>query len=70
MNKNLYYKDVYLIPKYSELSSRSKADTSVIFGNKKFKLPVTPSNMKSVIDEKWAMWLSENDYFYVLLVLE
>lgn len=66
MNKNLYYKDVYLIPKYSELTSRSKADTSIMFGNKKFKLPITPSNMKSVIDEKWAMWLSENDYFYVM----
>lgn len=66
MNINLYYNDVTLIPKYSELESRSDADTSVTFGNRTFKLPITPANMQSVIDEKWAMWLSENGYFYIM----
>jgi GMP reductase len=66
MNKSLYYDDIYLIPKYSELDSRSEADTSVVLGEKSFKLPIVPSNMKAVIDEKWAKWLSENDYFYVM----
>jgi GMP reductase len=66
MNKSLYYDDVYLIPKYSELDTRSEADTSVVLGEKTFKLPIVPSNMKAVIDEKWAKWLSENDYFYVM----
>jgi GMP reductase len=66
MEKSLYYKDVYLIPKYSNLESRSHADTSLVFGNRKFNLPIVPSNMKSVIDEGWSKWLSENDYFYVM----
>lgn len=66
MNKSLYYDDVYLIPKYSELPTRSEADTSIKFGDRIFKLPIVPSNMKAVIDEKWAKWLSENDYFYVM----
>ena len=66
MKNCLYYKDIYLIPKYSTLNSRSEADTSVFLGNKKFKLPIIPSNMKAVINEKWAKWLSENDYFYVM----
>jgi len=67
MHKNtaLYYDDVYLIPRYSELASRSLADTSVMFG-KRFQLPVVPSNMKAVINENWAEWLSENNYFYVM----
>jgi GMP reductase len=55
-----------LIPEFSSLASRSEADTSIKFGNRRFNLPVVPSNMKSVIDEKWARWLSENDYFYVM----
>lgn len=62
----LYYDEIYLIPKYSELSSRSDADTSVKLGENTFKLPIVPSNMKAVIDEKWAKYLSENGYFYVM----
>lgn len=62
----LNYNDVYLIPEYSELGTRKLADTSVELGNFKFKLPVVPSNMKTVIDEKWAKWLSDNDYFYIM----
>lgn len=62
----LNYNDVYLIPEYSELETRKLADTSIVLGNKKFRLPVVPSNMKTVIDEKWAKWLSDNDYFYIM----
>ncbi len=62
----LYYDEIYLIPKYSELSSRSEADTTVKLGEKTFNLPIVPSNMKAVIDEKWAKYLSENGYFYVM----
>lgn len=66
MSCSLYYDDVYLIPKYSDLESRSLADTSVVLGNRKFSLPIVPSNMKSTIDETWAKWLSDNNYFYVM----
>jgi GMP reductase len=64
--KALSYKDIYLVPRYSELTTRKNADTSIRFGSKTFKLPVMPSNMKAVIDVKWAKWLSENDYMYVM----
>lgn len=65
MEKALGYKDVYLVPKYSELRSRAEADISVEFLGRKFKAPWLPANMESVIDEKTAHWLSENDYFYI-----
>jgi len=66
MQKALDYDDIYLVPKYSELLSRSKADTNIFLGKFDFKLPIVPSNMKTVIDEKWAKWLSENRYFYIM----
>jgi GMP reductase len=68
MNKEiaLSYDDVYLIPEYSELDTRKHADTSLTLGQYKFNLPVVPSNMKTVIDEKWCRWLSDNDYFYIM----
>lgn len=62
----LNYDDVFLIPQYSELESRRLADTYTTLGNFKFKLPVVPSNMKTVIDETWAKWLSDNYYFYIM----
>lgn len=61
----LSYDDVLLVPKYSELESRAKAVTEVSLCGSKFKLPVMPANMKSVIDIKTAKWLSQNRYFYV-----
>ena len=64
--KSLYYDDIYLVPNYSELNSRSDSDTSVQFGRNKFQLPVVPSNMMSVINEEWAQWLCDNHYFYVM----
>lgn len=48
----LGFKDVYLVPNYSELESRSLADTSVTIKDFKFTLPIMPSNMKSVVDLK------------------
>jgi GMP reductase len=48
----LGYKDVYLVPNYSELESRSHADTTVKIKDFKFTLPIMPSNMKSVVDLK------------------
>jgi len=62
----LSYQDVFLKPQYSKYHSRSEADVSIQLGLKKFKLPVTPANMKCTIDTKLAKWMSENDYFYVM----
>jgi GMP reductase len=64
--KMLNYDDIYLVPKYSTLDTRKNADTSFCLGSFNFKLPLVPSNMKAVINDIWASWLSENDYFYVM----
>ena len=66
METALYYDDIYLVPNYSELRSRKEADTTVVFGNSRFELPIIPSNMMSVINEEWASWLCDNHYFYVM----
>lgn len=46
----LGYKDIYLIPNYSELMSRAAADTTVKIKDFKFSLPIMPSNMRAVVD--------------------
>lgn len=66
MEKSLNYSDVYLIPEFSSLRSRSVADVSVSFLDRKFSLPICPSNMSSVIDERICRWLSENNYPYFM----
>lgn len=65
MEKSLAYQNVLLVPKYSELESRSFADTSVELCGWKFKLPVVPANMEDVIDANMCEYLSENGYFYI-----
>ena len=64
--KALHYKDICLLPQYSDLKTRKDADVSVDFLGFKFRLPIIPSNMVCVIDEKRAQWMSENNYFYVM----
>ena len=58
------YDDICLVPRFSECKSRSECDVSKEFLGRKFKLPIMPSNMKAVIDENWAYFLSEHGYFY------
>lgn len=60
------YKDVRLLPAKNNLSSRGLADTSILLGDRKFKIPVVPANMTTVIDTKLAKWLARNDYFYIM----
>ena len=64
--KALHYKDICLLPNYSTLYSRQEADTSVEFLGRTFKLPIIPANMKCVLDEERAAWLSNNNYFYIM----
>ncbi len=65
MQNSLNYSDIYLIPNYSSLRSRSDADTSVDFLGKRYVSCVMPSNMLSVIDEKIARWCSKDNIFYI-----
>ena len=60
------YSDVCLVPRYSECHSRSDANVSIGIANHKFKLPIIPANMKSVINIDIAKWMSENNYFYIM----
>ncbi|QHJ71088.1 GMP reductase [Planococcus halotolerans] len=60
------YEDIQLVPAKAIVESRSECDTSVQFGGRSFKLPVVPANMQTIIDEKIAVYLAENDYFYIL----
>ncbi|KYG36933.1 GMP reductase [Bacillus gaemokensis] len=60
------YEDIQLIPAKCVVNSRSECDTTVNLGKHKFKLPVVPANMQTIIDEKIATYLAENGYFYVM----
>lgn len=66
MKQYYSYQEIFLIPRYSSYHSRSEVSTSVKLGEKAFKVPVMPANMKCTIDQKMALWMSENDYFYVM----
>ena len=66
MNIAYSYDNIVLTPKYSEIMSRSKLDTSVEFLGKNFKSVAIPANMKCTIDFNKARELSEAGYFYVL----
>lgn len=60
------YDDVQLIPNRGIIKSRRDADTSIQFGPRRFKIPVVPANMASVIDDDLAVWLAQNGYYYVM----
>jgi guanosine monophosphate reductase, bacterial len=60
------YEDVQLIPAKCMVKSRRECDTSVEFGGRRFRLPVVPANMQTIIDEPLARYLAENGYFYIM----
>lgn len=60
------YEDIQLIPTKCVVNSRSECDTTVTLGGRQFKLPVVPANMQTIIDEKIALYLAENNYFYIM----
>jgi len=63
---NFDYNNITLLPRFSTIESRSNCDTSTKLGNFKFKSPVIPANMESVINEELAQKLAEQNYFYIL----
>jgi len=60
------YDNVLLLPRKCRVQSRSECDASVQLGHRSFRIPVTPANMKTVVDEKICLWLARNGYFYVM----
>jgi GMP reductase len=66
MSKEYKYSDITLIPAFSSCISRSECDTSINLFGKKYKLPIMPSNMKSVVNMQIAKRMSNSDYFYIM----
>lgn len=60
------YEDIQLIPAKCVVNSRSECDTTIALGKHTFKLPVVPANMQTIIDERIAVNLAENGYFYIM----
>ncbi|MDT8998895.1 GMP reductase [Paucibacter sp. APW11] len=60
------YDNILLLPRKCRVESRGECDTSIEFGPRRFKLPVVPANMKTVVDESITEYLAANGYFYVM----
>ncbi|KAA9241490.1 MULTISPECIES: GMP reductase [Aerococcus] len=60
------YEQVQLIPAKCIVESRSECDTGIQFGPHKFKIPVVPANMQTVLNESLAEKLAANGYFYIM----
>lgn len=66
MKETFDYDDMNLVPKLGILENRRESSTKVKFGPMTFELPVVPANMSSVINEKIAIELASNKYFYIM----
>jgi len=60
------YENILLLPRKCRVDSRSQCDASVELGGRRFRLPVVPANMKTVVDEPICVWLAQHGYFYVI----
>jgi len=60
------YDHVLLLPRKCQVDSRAECDPSVEFGGHRFRLPVVPANMKTVLDERIARDLAASGHFYVM----
>ena len=60
------YDNILLLPRKCRVESRSECDASVELGGKRFRIPVVPANMKTVVNESICTWMAQNGYFYVM----
>lgn len=60
------YDNILLLPRKCRVDSRSQCDPSTEFGGRRFRLPVVPANMKTVVDAPLCRWLAAHGYFYVM----
>ncbi|WP_374286348.1 GMP reductase [Lactococcus sp.] len=66
LNSVFDYEDIQLVPNKCVINSRQEADTSVMLGKYRFKIPVVPANMQTIIDDSIAEMLAKNGYFYIM----
>lgn len=66
MNRVFDFENITLLPNFSQVESRGDCDATCIFGGHRFKLPIVPANMESIIDVKLATELAKKGYFYIL----
>lgn len=66
IEESLSYDDVLLKPRYSEISSRSKVDTSVKIKNFIFNHPIIPANMKTVSGKDMAKLICKSGGLAIL----
>ncbi len=60
------YDNILLLPRKCRVQSRSECDAGIELGGRKFRIPVVPANMKTVVSEDICIWLAQNGYFYVM----
>ncbi|MDO8457103.1 MAG: GMP reductase [Burkholderiaceae bacterium] len=60
------YDNVLLLPRKCRVESRSECDAGIELGGRKFRIPVVPANMKTVVNVPICIWLAQNGYFYVM----
>jgi len=66
MKKVFDFDNITLLPNFSRVESRGDCDTTCMFGGHRFKLPIVPANMESIIDVNLAKKLAKDEYFYIL----
>jgi GMP reductase len=59
------YDNILLLPRRCVVESRRECDPSVEFGGRRFRIPVVPANMKTVVDEGTCCFLAASGYFYI-----
>ncbi|MBK9237279.1 MAG: GMP reductase [Rhodoferax sp.] len=60
------YDNILLLPRKCRVQSRSECDASTVLGGRRFRIPVVPANMKTVVNETICAWLARSGYFYVM----
>ncbi len=60
------YDNILLLPRKCRVESRSECDAGVDLGGRRFRIPVVPANMKTVVNEAICVWLAQHGYFYVM----
>jgi len=60
------YDNILLLPRKCRVESRSECDAGIVFGGRRFELPVVPANMKTVVDEPISEVLARSGHFYVM----